>query len=113
MLKDDCIFCKITDKKIPATLVFENNNVIGFKDLHPLAKIHYLFIHKNHSDDINQMDPSHVAEVFSAINEFTKKEKLDQEGFRVVTNLGPHAGQTVFHTHFHILAGEKLGGFGK
>lgn len=113
MKKDDCIFCKIADKKIPSTFVFENDNVVGFKDLHPLAKIHYLFIHKHHSDNINQMNPHHVAEVFSAIAEFTKSEKLDEQGFRVVTNLGPHSGQTVFHTHFHVLAGEKLGGFGK
>jgi histidine triad (HIT) family protein len=56
--------------------------------------------------------PNDIAEVFAAIAKFTKSEKLDEKGFRVVTNLGPDAGQTVFHTHFHILSGEKLGGFG-
>ncbi len=111
----DCIFCKIYEGKIPSTKVFEDKNVIGFKDLHPLAAKHYLFIHKNHTSNINEMaqSPHDIADVFHAIKEFTQKEGLDQKGFRVVTNLGPDAGQTVFHTHFHILSGEKLGSFGK
>lgn len=111
----DCIFCKLVEGKIPSNKVFENETVIGFKDLRPQAKIHQLFIHKKHTKDINDLaknDPSQLAELFKAIQEYTEKDGLVKDGFRVVTNLGSHAGQTVFHTHLHVLAGEPLGHFG-
>jgi histidine triad (HIT) family protein len=111
----DCIFCKILKGDIPSTKVFENDKVYGFKDLHPQAQTHLLFIHKNHSKNINEMSgsPSDLADVFQAINAYTIESKLAETGFRVVTNHGKHAGQTVFHTHFHVLGGESLGHFGR
>ncbi len=112
----DCIFCKIVEGKIPSTKVFENNQVIAFKDLHPLAAKHFLFIHKSHTKDIVQMmdsDPGQIKDIYQSISQFVKDEGMNEEGFRVVTNLGAHAGQTVFHTHFHVLGGETLGRFGK
>lgn len=110
----DCIFCKIIRGEIPSTKIYEKGNVTGFVDLHPQAKIHLLFVHKNHTSNINEMslDPQTIGEVYQAIAEYTKKEGLDNGGFRVVTNLGRDAGQTVFHTHFHVLSGERLGHFG-
>ncbi len=110
----DCLFCKIVDGKIPATKIFENDHVIGFVDIHPQAKTHLLFVHKIHTKDINEMsqNPVSIGQVYQAITEYTKAQGLDQNGFRVVTNLGKHAGQTVFHTHFHVVAGEQLGRFG-
>lgn len=111
----DCIFCKILDGKIPSVKVFENENVLGFKDLNPQAKIHVLFIHKRHTQNINELslnDPSQLADLFNAIRQYTERENLISEGFRIVTNQGPHAGQTVFHTHLHVLAGEPLSHFG-
>lgn len=107
----DCIFCKIVDGKIPATKIFENETVIGFKDLRPQAKIHQLFIHKKHTKDINDLaknDPAQLTDLFQAIQAYTEKEGLDQDGFRVITNQGRHGGQTVFHTHLHVLGGEPL-----
>jgi histidine triad (HIT) family protein len=115
MKSPDCIFCKIVDGKIPSTKVFENEKVLGFKDLRPNASIHYLFIHKEHTKDVNDMSGSgsnQFADIFAGIKEVTENEKLTEKGFRVVTNSGPNAGQTVFHTHFHVLAGEPLNGFG-
>lgn len=111
----DCIFCKIVEGKIPSTKIFEDENVIGFKDLRPQAKIHQLFIHKKHTRDVNELaknDAEELSDIFNAIRHYTEQEGLTKDGFRVVTNLGPHAGQTVFHTHFHVLAGEPLGHFG-
>ncbi|MCM2351039.1 MAG: histidine triad nucleotide-binding protein [Bacteriovoracaceae bacterium] len=111
----DCIFCKIVEGKIPSTKIFENEKVIGFKDLRPQAVIHNLFIHKKHTKNINdlsQNDPSQLAEMFEAMRLYSEQENLSKDGFRIVTNLGPNAGQTVFHTHFHLLAGEPLGHFG-
>lgn len=110
----DCLFCKILKGEIPSTKVYEKGNVMGFVDIFPQAKIHLLFVHKNHTSDINHMslDPQTIGEVYQGIAEYTKAQGLDQGGFRVVTNLGKDAGQTVFHTHFHVLSGEKLGRFG-
>lgn len=111
----DCIFCKLVEGKIPSTKVYEDENVIGFKDLRPQAPIHQLFIHKRHTKDINELaktDPAQLADLFHAIRLYTEKDGLIANGFRVVTNLGPHAGQTVFHTHLHVLAGGPLGHFG-
>lgn len=112
---EDCLFCKIIKNEIPSTRVYEDDLVIAFKDLYPQAKEHYLFISKSHTKNINELseNSSELSSIFSAIKKFTQEKKLDEEGFRVVTNLGKNAGQTVFHTHFHILAGEKLGTFGK
>lgn len=115
MKETDCIFCKIIEGTIPSTKVYEGGKVVGFKDLHPNAAVHYLFIHKSHTRDVNHMmdqDPTQVQDLFRAITEVSRKEGLDQKGFRVVTNLGEHAGQTVFHTHFHLVGGEPLAGFG-
>lgn len=111
----DCVFCKIVEGKIPSSKVFEDENVIGFKDLHPQAVIHVLFVHKKHTKDINdltQTDPDQLLHLFNGIRNFSVKSGVDKNGFRVVTNSGNHAGQTVFHTHLHVLAGEALGHFG-
>ena len=111
---DNCLFCKIIKGEIPSTKVYEDDHVFGFVDIYPQAKTHLLFIHKVHTSNINEMadEPCTVGEAFQAIQKYTRSIGLDKNGFRVVTNLGPEAGQTVFHTHFHVLGGEKLGRFG-
>ena len=111
----ECLFCKILNGEIPSNKVFENESVYAFSDIYPQAKEHYLFIHKSHTTNINHMTDEHpqqIADVFQAISSFTKGKGLVESGFRVVTNCGPNAGQTVFHTHFHVLAGSPLAGFG-
>lgn len=108
----DCLFCKIIKGEIPSEKIFENDSVYAFKDIYPMAKEHYLFISKNHSANINEMDTKDLLEVMSAIKEFTTNSKLEKDGFRVVTNINKNGGQTVFHTHFHVLGGEQLGRFG-
>lgn len=111
---DNCLFCKIIKSEIPSSKIYEDENVYGFVDIYPQAKTHLLFIHKSHTANINEMadDTQAVAAVFKAIQTYTRDVGLDKGGFRVVTNLGPEAGQTVFHTHFHVLGGEKLARFG-
>lgn len=112
---DDCLFCKILAGKIPAKKVFENEEVLGFVDIYPMAKEHYLFIHKDHTDNVNEMalkNPIAIGNVFKSISEFSISSGLEMDGYRIVTNIGPNGGQSVFHTHFHVLGGEKLGRFG-
>ena len=112
---EDCLFCKIVNGEIPSTKVYEKENVVAFKDIQPLAKEHYLFIHKTHTKNVNAIsdsDPTQLVEIFGAIKEFTQGNSLEEEGFRVVTNINEYGCQSVFHTHFHVLGGEQLKGFG-
>ncbi|MFZ4712359.1 MAG: HIT domain-containing protein [Bacteriovoracaceae bacterium] len=110
----DCLFCRIFRGEIPSSKVYESPKVMAFKDLHPLAPVHVLFIHQEHSHNVNELTtkPECLQDLFSAIADYTQKEKLDESGFRIVTNVGPHGGQTIFHTHFHVLGGTQLKGFG-
>jgi histidine triad (HIT) family protein len=112
---EDCIFCKIINGSIPATKVYEKNNVVGFKDIHPDAPTHLLFVHKNHTQDLNDAcskDPKGLLELISGITQFSEEKGLKDYGYRVVTNIGRTSGQSVFHTHFHVLSGANLGKFG-
>lgn len=109
----DCLFCKIWAKEIPAEIVYQSEKVLGFKDLYPQAKNHFLFIHRNHTKDIAELveeGPEQLAELMKAISEVG--QKLCPQGYRIVNNRGADGGQTVFHTHFHLLGGEHLGKFG-
>lgn len=111
----DCIFCKILKGEIPSSKVYEDKNVFGFVDIAPHSKEHYLFIHRNHTKDVNdlvQNSPQDLIDIYAAIKSFTEGCELAEKGFRVVTNSGRDGGQTVFHTHFHLLGGEPLRGFG-
>jgi histidine triad (HIT) family protein len=107
----DCIFCRIIKNEIPSKKVYEDEFVVAFCDIAPMAATHYLFVHKEHTKNVNEMNPTQIAQVFAAIKAFTHGSVLENYGFRIVTNTGKDAGQSVFHTHFHLLGGEKLGGF--
>lgn len=107
----DCIFCKIAAGEIPSTKRYEDDDVLAFNDLHPQTPVHILVIPKQHiacAGDITPENSAAVANCFEVIAKLSKQEKLDG-GFRVITNTGADAGQTVGHLHFHILAGKKLG----
>lgn len=109
----DCLFCKIAEGKISSRIIFESDKVLGFYDIQPVAATHFVFIHKNHSKNINEMmasSPQDIVDIFMAIEKVSRENQLDLTGFRVVTNLGRDAGQTIFHTHFHLIGGERLGG---
>jgi histidine triad (HIT) family protein len=109
----DCLFCRIYQQKIPSKKIYEDEFVYAFEDIHPQAKIHVLFIHKKHTTNVNGLSSIHVGQVFAAIKNYTSQTGLEEKGFRVVTNTGADAGQTVFHAHFHVLSGEPLRGFGR
>lgn len=108
----ECLFCKIVNGEIPSESIFKSEKVYAFRDIYPQAKEHILFIHKNHTSNISEMSSEEFSDVFSAIKDYAIGNNLEKEGFRVVNNCGELAGQSVFHTHFHVLFGEKLGRFG-
>ena len=109
---DDCIFCKIINREIPSDIVYEDEEVLAFKDINPQMPIHILVIPKKHIEaiiDLKSEDETLVGKIFTAINNIAKDIGIDKTGFRVISNCGENAGQTVKHLNFHILAGEKLG----
>ena len=108
---DECIFCKIVKGEIPSTKVYEDEYVLAFKDLNPVAPMHVLVIPKTHIASAGEIDPENstlVASVFETIPKIAADLGI-KDGFRVITNCGPSAGQTVFHLHFHLLGGRELG----
>lgn len=115
MSHNNCLFCKIVKGEIPAEKVYENKSVIGFKDIYPQAKIHLLFINKLHTENLNELvlkDPMQLVDLFEAISLFTEDSGLKEVGYRIVSNIGEKAGQSVFHSHIHVLSDESLGKFG-
>lgn len=108
----DCIFCKIAKKELPTQLVYETDLVMVIKDIEPVAPVHLLVIPKNHLDNI--CDPGIftqelLPEIFKAIQEVSMSLNLRTNGFRVVTNYGKDAEESMPHLHFHIIAGRPLG----
>ena len=107
----DCIFCKIAAGEIPSKKVYEDDLVLAFYDIQPAAPTHILVIPKQHLSgccDITAENSAVVAHIFEVISKITKE--LGLTDYRVVTNNGESAGQTVFHLHFHILGGKTLKG---
>lgn len=106
----DCLFCKIINGDIPSSKVYEDEDVLAFKDINPNAKVHVLVIPKKHIDSIDCVDEENIANVSKVISAIPKvaRECGLENGYRVITNVGEDGGQTVKHLHFHILGGEKL-----
>ena len=106
---ETCIFCKIIKNEIPSSKVYENDDILAFKDINPQAPVHIIVIPKKHIENILELnDESLLTKIHKAIKEIVREQNLDKQGFRLVTNTGEHACQTVNHLHFHILGGDKL-----
>lgn len=106
----DCIFCKIIKGEIPSKKAYEDDTVVAFFDIQPQAPVHIVVIPKEHIESMNGITPENskvIAHIFEVIPQIAKENNLD-DGYRVVSNCGANAGQTVFHLHFHILGGNKL-----
>lgn len=108
---DDCLFCRIVAGQIPNDTVYETDTVLAFRDITPRANTHVLVIPKAHHDTLAQMaaDAADVGELFAACREVARLEGIEESGYRVVSNVGPDAGQEVFHVHVHVLGGQNLG----
>lgn len=107
---NDCLFCKIIAGDIPSDKVYEDEQVLAFRDIAPMAPVHILVIPKTHIagvDEITAENSGIVSRIFEIIPEIARKEGL-ADGYRVVSNIGENGGQTVRHLHFHILGGKKL-----
>ena len=106
----DCLFCKIINGEVPSTKIFENELVYAFHDIAPAAPVHVIVVPKRHiasADEINAENASAVADIFSVIPQIADSLGLSN-GYRVITNVGEHGGQSVHHMHFHLIGGKKL-----
>ena len=108
---NDCLFCKIVEKKIPADIVYESEDIIAFKDIEPKAPIHCLIIPKKHISTINDIDGSNsniIGLMYEAAAQLARTLNVVKDGYRVVMNCNSNGGQTVYHIHLHFLAGRQL-----
>lgn len=108
---EDCIFCKIIKGEIPSEKVYEDEEILAFKDIQPAAPIHILIIPKKHIANLLEVKEESylISHIYQVINKIVKDLKIEEDGFRVIVNCGKDAGQEVMHVHFHLLAGKKLG----
>lgn len=107
----DCVFCKIINKEIPSTVVYEDDKILAFKDINPMAPVHVLIVPKVHVQSLNELDNvslEYIKYAFSKISEIAGILGIDKSGYRTIINTGSDAGQTVKHVHIHILGGAKL-----
>lgn len=108
---NDCLFCKIVNKEIPSTIVYEDEEILAFKDINPIAPVHILMIPKKHLDSIKEIEKEDeilIGKMHSVINEIAKEQGISETGYRILTNSGKDSGQEVKHLHFHLIGGRKL-----
>ncbi len=109
---EECIFCKIIKKEIPSTILYEDDEIIAFKDINPAAPIHILVIPKKHIPSLVELEKDDellIGKIYTVINKLAEAQGVKESGYRVIVNCGKDAGQEVGHLHFHLLAGAKFG----
>lgn len=107
-----CLFCTIVEKKTPATVVYEDDHALAFRDIRPMAPTHVLVVPKKHIAAVHDLESEHVetmGQLMLAARRVADQEKLTDDGYRLVINDGDAAGQTVHHIHVHLLGGRALG----
>ena len=108
----DCLFCGIIGGKIRGDIVYQDETTVAFKDVNPKAPVHILIVPRKHIGallDLKSGDESIIGNVFRVAVNLAEQEGIAKNGFRVVVNCGADAGQTVFHLHYHLLGGRRLG----
>ena len=108
---NDCLFCRISAKKIPADIIYEDSEAVAFNDINPQAPVHVLIVPKKHistSLDITDEDNVLIGHLFRLAAKIAKEKGISERGFRLVMNTNADAGQTVFHIHLHLLGGRQM-----
>jgi histidine triad (HIT) family protein len=111
-MPEDCLFCKIFKGEIPAKEVFRDEQIVAFEDIRSVAPTHVLVIPKEHIPSVHDVTAAHapmLARMIEVANRVAEERKIDREGYRLVFNKGPHAGQSVYHLHLHLLGGRAMG----
>ncbi len=111
---ENCLFCKMANHEIEPDIVYEDDEILAFRDIHPLAPVHILLIPKKHLPEISAMgeeDIPLIGKIHKKAVDLAYKEGIGESGFRLVTNCKSHGGQEVYHLHFHLIGGDFLGPF--
>jgi histidine triad (HIT) family protein len=106
-----CHFCNIVVGDAPAQIVFKDELVTAFRDIHPVAPTHILVVPNKHIASLNELqddDETLVGHIFRVARDLARKEGIDEKGYRIINNTGPHGGQTIFHMHFHLIGGQRM-----
>lgn len=107
----ECLFCGIVKGDIKAKIVYQNSSVVAFRDINPKAPVHILLVPRKHIATVLDLEPEDKAvagELFCAASQVAKEQGISEDGFRLVVNCGPEAGQSVYHLHFHLLGGRPF-----
>lgn len=108
---NNCLFCRIITGEIKGDIVYQDGSVVAFRDINPQAPVHILIVPRKHIAtvlDLEDGDKGLIGDIFSAAAKLAKEQGVSKDGFRVVVNCGPGAGQTVYHVHFHLLGGRPF-----
>lgn len=108
----DCIFCGIIEKRIPSTIVYEDDKVLAFNDINPVAPVHVIIVPKKHITSMNALTPEDapvLGDIHLAAKKIAEKAGVAEKGYRLINNCGADAGQTVFHLHYHLVGGINMG----
>lgn len=111
----DCLFCKIVDKQIPSEIVYEDDKVMAFKDINPVAPVHILLIPKKHISDLTAVEPEDaelLGHLLVVAKKIAQEMGVADSGFRIVNNCKDDGGQVIYHLHFHLIGGRKLSNLG-
>lgn len=109
---EGCIFCKIANKEVDTDLLYEDDELVAFRDIAPKAPVHILIIPKKHIptiQDLEEEDNQLVGKVYQVAKKLAEEYNIAEDGYRTVANCKDNGGQVVYHIHFHLLGGEKLG----
>jgi histidine triad (HIT) family protein len=108
---EDCVFCKIVGGQIPARKVYEDDHVLAFDDIHPMAPVHVVVVPKRHISTLMDVTPDMAGtleRLVHGVQEAARAKGIDRRGFRTVVNCNDEGGQVVFHLHLHVLGGQRL-----
>jgi histidine triad (HIT) family protein len=108
---DDCIFCKIIKGEAPATILYQDEQIIAFRDIHPVAPTHLLIVPVKHIVSVNDVLPEDepvMGRLFTVAKQLAAQEGITESGYRLIVNTGAHGGQVVFHLHMHLMGGQRM-----
>lgn len=110
-MTNSCVFCKIAHDEAKADIVYRDEQVTAFRDIHPVGPTHILIIPNRHIQSVNEMQPedkSLIGHMVFTAGQIAAQEKIAQDGYRIILNTGPNGGQTVFHMHLHLIGGQRM-----
>ncbi len=107
----NCIFCQIIAGKSPSQMLYQDEQVSAFRDIHPVAPTHVLVVPNRHIASVNDLtldDEALAGHLFTVARQIAQQEGIDQTGYRLIVNTGPHSGQIIFHLHLHVIGGQRM-----